>query len=159
MSNRKLTDKTLVEVYSNSTARVGYYSEMNRVKRLWEKIGSIKKITLEELKELADTTGGFRLLDRSTLLIKDNLVREELGLNMLPEYIMGEQEISLLLTKTANEIKKVLEIAPSAIIERIAMKAIEDQITDIAKMEVIKQFSGIDVLKNIQENIELKNKK
>jgi len=75
----ELKDNLMVDVKNNSTGSVSYYSEFSRMQRKWDKPDSTKKVSLEELRELVSSSGGYELIE-NFLLIKDIDVREELGL-------------------------------------------------------------------------------
>ncbi|WP_372011322.1 hypothetical protein NBRC13296_12160 [Paenibacillus chitinolyticus] len=153
MANRKLTDKTMVSVFNNNGGVVFYYSELNRVKRRWDKPNVDKKISLEELKELVNTAGGYELL-RDDLLITDIDVREELGLPVEKEYMLDDQGIKELLGRSQEDLEEVLSNASDAIKEKIAHVAILIQLADLNKIEVIKANTGIDILSAIQQGKE-----
>lgn len=145
-----IKDKALIEVYNNSTGSVSFYSNIARIKRSWDKPDIVKKIAFEELRELVGEAGGYDLLVE-VLLIKDNSARLELGLPMNPEYLMGDKEVAEALDKPLNEFKNIVEIAPKPVVEKMAMKAIETELSDINKMDAIKEKTGIDVLSAIRE--------
>lgn len=150
MANKKLTDKTMVAVYSNTNGTVFYHTELNRTKRVWNKIGSSKNISLEELRELVGSAGGYELLI-GDLLIKDNDVREELGLPVEKSYVLDEAGIRSLLAGSLDELQSVLNDTTDTIKENIARIAITDKLADLNKLEAIKDASGVDVLLAIQE--------
>lgn len=150
MSNKKLTDKTMVKVFSNSNGAVFYFSELSRTKRRWDKLGSFKNISLEELRELVGSAGGLELL-RDDLLIKDIDVREELGLPVEKSYVLDEEGIKSLLSGSLEELKTTLDNTTETIKENIAQIAVAQKLSDLDKLEVIKDASGVDVLAAIQE--------
>jgi hypothetical protein len=149
----ELKDNMMVEVINNSTGSVSYYSELSRMQRKWDKPDSKKKISLEELRELVSASGGYELLE-NFLLIKDMDVREELGLPVNKEYMLDEKEIKALLKKSVDVLETTLENTSEAIREKIAQAAIDTKLSDLDKLEVIKEHSGVDVLFAIQEKKE-----
>jgi hypothetical protein len=157
---KKATEKDImVEVFNNDTGSVSYYSEYNRIKRLWDKPDSVKKIELEEIKDQMNTRGGAVLFQESILLIKDNAIREELGLSNLPEFLIDNVGVGELLKKEVEEIKSTLENAPDTIKEKVASIAIEQEIKDMDKIEVVKDITGVDVYSAIKEKKEEKQSK
>jgi hypothetical protein len=149
----ELKDNMMVEVTNNSTGSVSYYSEFARMHRKWDKPSTKKKIALEELRELVSSSGGYELLE-NYLLIKDMDVREELGLPVNKEYLLDEKEIKALLKKSVDALETTLENTSEAIKEKIAQAAIDTKLSDLDKLEVIKEHSGVDVLFAIQEKKE-----
>lgn len=146
----QLNDNTMVEVINNSTGSVSFYSEYSRMSRKWDKPGSKKKVPLEELRELVSNSGGYELLE-NFLLIKDMDVREELGLPVNKEYMLDEKEIKALLKKSVDVLTETLENTSDSIKEKIAQTAIDTKLSDLDKLEVIQEHSGIDVLSAIKE--------
>lgn len=149
----ELKDNLMVEVTNNSTGSVSYYSEFSRTLRKWDKPSTIKKISLEELRELVGSSGGYELLE-NFLLIKNMDVREELGLPVNKEYMLDEKEIKALLKKSVDVLTSTLENTSDSIKEKIAQSAIDTKLSDLDKLEVIKEYSGVDVLFAIQEKKE-----
>lgn len=146
----QLQDNTMVEVINNSTGSVSFYSEYSRMSRKWDKPGSKKKVSLEELRELVSNSGGYELLE-NFLLIKDMDVREELGLPVNKEYMLDEKEIKALLKKSVDVLTETLENTSDSIKEKIAQTAIDTKLSDLDKLEVIQEHSGIDALSAIKE--------
>lgn len=149
----ELKDNLMVEVTNNSTGSVSYYSEFSRTVRKWDKPSTTKKISLEELRELVGSSGGYELLE-NFLLIKNMEVREELGLPVNKEYMLDEKEIKALLKKSVDVLENTLENTSESIKEKIAQSAIDTKLSDLDKLEVIKEYSGVDVLFAIQEKKE-----
>lgn len=149
----ELKDDLMVEVTNNSTGSVSYYVESLRMNRKWDKPDTKKKISLEELREVVGSSGGYELLE-NFLLIKDIDVREELGLPVNKEYLLDDKEIKALLKKSVDVIATTLENTSDSIKEKIAQAAIDSKLSDLDKLEVIKELSGVDVLFAIQEKKE-----
>lgn len=150
---KQLNDKAVIEVFNNSGGVVAYYSELNRINRRWDKPETVRKISLEELKELVNSSGGYELLCED-LLIKEIDVRLELGLPVDPEYLMGEKEIKELLSQSIHELKSSLSASTKAFKERVAAVAVDVKITDTDKMELIQRHTGVDVYALIKERKE-----
>jgi hypothetical protein len=148
-----LKDNLMVEVTNNSTGSVSYYSEFSRTLRKWDKPSTTKKISLEELRELVGSSGGYELLE-NFLLIKNMEVREELGLSVNKEYMLDEKEIKVLLKKSVEVLENTLENTSDAIKDKIAQSAIDTKLSDLNKLELIKEHTGVDVLFAIQEKKE-----
>jgi hypothetical protein len=149
----EINDKTVVEVFNNSTGSVSYYSELARTTRKWDKPDTKKKIALEELRELVSTSGGYELLE-NFLLIKDMDVREDLGLPIEKEFMLDDKDIKALLKKPLTAIEDTLENTSDSIKDKIAQIAIETKLNDLEKLDVIKEYTGVNVLSAIQEKRE-----
>jgi hypothetical protein len=149
----ELKDTTMVEVTNNSTGSVSYYSEFSRTLRKWDKPNTTKKISLEELRELVGSSGGYELLE-NFLLIKNMDVREDLGLPVNKEYLLDEKEIKALLKKSVDVLESTLENTSDSIKEKIAQSSIDTKLSDLDKLEIIKDHTGVDVLTAIQEKKE-----
>lgn len=149
---RKLTDSTIVEVYNNTTGIVSFMAGNKNYK--WDRADVPRKVPLGDIRELMYSAGGEKLL-RECLLIKDIDVREELGLPIEKEQILDKNDISQLLSNgTTNELESVISITNDGIKDKIVSTAINEQITDTSKMEVIQKHTGIDVYAAIKEKKE-----
>jgi len=149
----ELQNNQLVNVINNTNGVVGYYSEYNRIQRRWDKPNSVKKIALEELRELVNSAGGIELLENH-LLIKDPQVREELGLPLEKSFMLEEKDIKDLLKKSVSALKDTLLNTSESIKEKIAHIAVEMKLSDLEKLELIKEHTGIDALTLIQDKKE-----
>jgi hypothetical protein len=149
----ELKDNLMVEVTNNSTGSVSYYSELTRMARKWDKPNTTKKVSLEELRELVSSSGGYELLE-NFLLIKDMDVREELGLPVNKEYMLDEKEIKAVLKKSVEVLENTLENTSESIKDKIAQTAIDTKLSDLDKLEVIQEHTGVDVLFAIKEKKE-----
>lgn len=149
----ELNDKTIVEVFNNGTGSVSYYSELARTTRKWDKPDTKKKISLDELRELVSSSGGYELLE-NFLLIKDMDVREDLGLPVEKSFMLDEKEIKSVLKKSVDVLEETLENTSSSIKDKIAQVAIDTKLSDLDKLEVIQEHTGVDVLSAIKEKKE-----
>jgi hypothetical protein len=153
-----LDGKQLVEVINNSTGSVSFNPGYGRADHRWDKADSKKKIPLDDLRELVNQLGGIELLE-GYLLIKDMEVREDLGLSVDKSLILEDKDIKALLKKPIDKLTDVLENTSESIREKIAHVAIDTKLSDLDKIEVIKEYSGLDVLTVIQENKEVEKEK
>jgi hypothetical protein len=81
-------------------------------------------------------------------------VREDLGLPINKEYMLDEKEIKAVLKKSVDVLENTLENTSGSIKDKIAQSAIDTKLSDLDKLEVIKEYSGVDVLAAIQEKKE-----
>lgn len=150
-TNQKITDKTLVEVINTSTGGVSYTPEMSTVSRKWERQNSIKKIELGELKNLVATVGGYTLLQEDILLIKDNSIREILGLEELSTYVKTAQELKeLLQVGTKADLVEFVENCTQDMLDAVVDTAINIGLADLNKLQVIESYSGVKVVEHIK---------
>lgn len=152
MATTKLTNETMVEVINTSSGSAGYIPEMSTVSKKWERQGAIKKVKLGELRDVIGTTGGYVLFSENILLIKDEAIREELGLPELDEYVLTDKEIKdLLNTKSADDLEDVVQNCSEDMLDTITMTAIKEEVSDLNKIKVIEDYTGVDVVDAIKE--------
>ncbi len=146
-----LDDNTKVEVESIGRGAVGYQPISNpSIKRIWHKPGVKKRISLEELREVVTAPGGYALFTKH-LLIKDPEVCEELDLPFEDNLSLSETEIEELLKGNPAKLKSTMPNLHRETQERIAEKAAEMKIDNMSKLQIIKEHSGIDVYKTMQD--------
>lgn len=155
---RTINNNTIVRVYNNDSGRVGYFSETSRIRRNWEKPDTPKDIPFEELRDQMNTTGGYKLFIDDILLIKDIDIRKELGLKPLHKFLESDIGIKELLTGDTDKLEDALIEMSQNIREKVAHKCIELKIKNIDVLDLIKKYSGLDVLAFIQESKEDKLK-
>ena len=144
-----------IEVESIGVGSVGYQPDHNPlIRRRWDKPGVKKMVPFEEIQEVMSSTGGYNLF-RYHLLIKDPEVRKELDLPIDDKFEMyAEKDIEALLKGTSVKIKETLPDLPRSIQERVAQKAMEMDIDSVPKLKAIKEITGIDVYKMIEDKEE-----
>lgn len=130
-----------------------------RFVRLWQP-GASYPIPMEILYEAIYDSGTKFYIDRGALLIEDRDARIELG---LPVDIEGKvlteaQMLKLLKVDTAIVFEKALQELNTMQAQNMADYAIIHQIVDVQKCNLIKKYTGIDVMKAItlkQQNEEV----
>jgi len=154
-----LEPNTKVEVESIGRGSVGYQPMTNpMIKRKWSKPGVKKMIPLEEIKEVMSTSGG-EVLFKNHLLIKDIEVRRELDLPIEEARMMGEKELEDLLKGNPAKMKSVLPDLSKESQKRLAQKAAEMKVDNMNKLQMIKEYSGIDVYKLMEAAAEKEKEK
>lgn len=139
------TQKVVVE--SIARGGVGYQPESNRgIKRIWSKPGVKKQIPIEEIREVLGMPGGHALFTRY-LLIHDQEVAKELELINEDHKAISEAELADLLKGNPAKLKEALPKLYQEQKERLAEKAVEMKIDNMAKLSMLKKASGIDVFK------------
>lgn len=145
-----------IEVISTVNGQVILNVPEMRLHRVWARKGAKQKIKLEELEEAIYYPGVERLFKKGILYIEDMEAKKVLGLEdedaTKPTNIIvltEAQQKRFLTVAPIFELKEILEQISSAQARELANYAIELQITDLAKTDLLKEYSGIDVIKNI----------
>ena len=147
-----LDKTTLIKVVNRDNGTVGYtIPDLGNLHRNFQPKEE-KEVTMEELRKLSYLPGGVTLL-RDCLVIKNaDAIAELLG-EVEPEYHYTEEEIKkLLLYGTMDQFMDCLDFAPQGVIDLLRSLAVELQVSDINKREVIKTKTGFDVTKAIEIN-------
>lgn len=145
----QVTDETLVEVSNDYNSSVGY--NVGRNTRTWDK-GTSKKIKMGELYEVVNTKGGRFILEEGMLLVKDSLVRENLGLQPLDKYSPDLSALEeILLVAPDAELEDLLQYCSDTTIEKIVDKSLELPIQSMSKAKLIYVYSGSDIISMLKE--------
>lgn len=154
-------NNTRVEVISTVNAQVILNVPELRLMRTWDRKGAKHKIKFEDLEEAIYKPGVEALFAEGILYIEDMPVKIALGLEPegaeKPENIIiltEAQKKRYLTVAPVFELKETLSKLSTAQAKELAEYAIELKITDMAKTDLLKQFSGLDVLQNIMLNRE-----
>ena len=155
MAVKKFTNDMMIEVINTSSGSVGYTPEMSTVSKKWERQGTVKKVKLGELRDVIGTVGGYVLFSENLLLIKDADVREELGLPELDEYTLTDREIKdLLNNKSVDDLEEVVQNCTDDMLDTITNTAINEEVSDLNKLQLIEDYTGINVVEAIKEHQE-----
>jgi hypothetical protein len=151
--------ETKVKVENLISSRVNIVIPELNLRRVWEKKGAVKTIPLEQLEEAMYNPGVEALFRDGTLGIEDMEVKKYLGLE--PEdaeepvniIILNDQQRKRYLTvmPTAEFKEKVREL-PIEQVRELAQYAIQNEIANFDKAEIIKQMIGTDIIGTIQLN-------
>ena len=116
--------------------------------------GETKKIPYVELEKLSYQGGG-RALMANFLQIQSEEAIESLSIPTEPEYNMSEQQIvDLLKTGSMDAFLDCLDFAPIGVIDLIKQFAVALPLTDSNKREALKNKTGFDVTKAIENSRE-----
>ena len=151
--------ETKVKVENLISSRVNIVIPELSLRRVWEKKGAVKTIPLEQLEEAMYNPGVEALFRDGTLGIEDMEVKKYLGLE--PEdaeepvniIILNDQQRKRYLTvmPTAEFKEKVREL-PIEQVRELAQYAIQNEIANFDKAEIIKKMVGTDIIATIQLN-------
>lgn len=146
-----LNDKDLINVTNRSDFLVVYKLEDLNIKRRFRP-NETKKITVEEIKKLSYTRGGFNII-KKYLLIDSKELLVEIGVITEPEYFYSEKDIEeLLLRGDMDKFLDCLDFAPSGVIDLIKTKAVELKLNDYSKREAIKNKTGCNITLMIENS-------
>ena len=141
-----LEDNAKIQVESIGRGSVSYPIEGTNIERIWAGPGIVKKINFGELRDAFYASGGY-LLFTNHLLIRNEQARQELELPPIEESILTEKEIEALLKGNPTKLKETMPKLAPEIAQRVAEKAIEMKIDNTGKMEVIQQYTNVDIYK------------
>lgn len=148
--DRKIDDNTLVEVWNNHRSSIGYTTDKGST--VWHTPGLMKKIRMDELYDAFNVMGGRKLFAQGALLIKDNDIREKLGLAELDKYILDKEGMEELLNNgNLEEIEEFLQYCSDMLLETFTQAAINLPIKDMNVARLITKYSATDVLSVIDE--------
>ena len=148
-----------VKVENLISSRVNIVIPELTLRRVWEKKGAVKTIPLEQLEEAMYNPGVEALFRDGTLGIEDMEVKRYLGLE--PEdaeepvniIILNDQQRKRYLTvMPVAEFKEKIRELPIEQVRELAQYAIQNEIANFDKAEIIKKMVGTDIIATIQLN-------
>lgn len=108
----------------------------------------MKKIRAEELRQLAYSKGGLRLL-RHFLSVKNQELAREFNISddsFEHEYQWKAEDIdNVLLNGSLDALKDALDFAPDGVVQTIVDRAVKLKISDVTKRKVIQEKTGRDI--------------
>ena len=131
-----------------------------RFRREWSKKGQVNTIPLEILQDMIYEDGTLSLFKDGMLEIPDQETRIELGLEergVEPEkHSLTNNQMLGALYGTPADIAKAINTLPNAQIDDFVSLAVEKEVTDMAKVDIIKKMTGKDVLALVKFNRQIK---
>lgn len=148
-----------VKVVNLISSRVNINVPELSLRRIWEKKGAVKTIPLEQLEEAMYNPGVEALFTEGILGIEDMEVKRYLGLE--PED--AEEPVNIITLDDAqrkryltvlplHEFKEKIKELPMEQIRELAQYAIDNEVANFDKAEVIKKVIGTDIIASIQLN-------
>ena len=153
MENNKVT------VISTVNAQVGLHLPEFKINRVWPKKGAKVLIDKDALSEAMYEPGVASMFRKGILYIEDMDTKKELGLE--PD---GATEPENIIVLTDAQMTRYLKVAPAKELDEIMQKlsgqqrknvadfAVQCQIADMDKADIIKKYTGIDVINFIRMN-------
>lgn len=157
MANQKVLVKNL------TNGRVGIDIPTLNFRRIWEKKGAVKPVDFDVLQEIIYDPGVEYMFKEGILYIDDMATKIKLGLE--PEDTTEPVNI-IVLTDTQKkryltvapifELKELLTKMSYEQIQDLAQFAIENELIDIDRCDLIKEAIQVDIIKAVQFNRENK---
>lgn len=143
---------SIVDVTNRDSGVVGYLIPDTGVNRTFAQ-GETKKIPVEELKQLLYTPGGEYILKELLIVHDKNVLNEILNIETEPEYFYTEAEVrKLLQSGSYDQLADALDFAPDGVIELIKKIAVEEEVPDTRKRDLITEKTGFNINSAIQVN-------
>ena len=148
-----------VKVVNLISSRVNINIPDVRLNRIWEKKGAVKVVPFEQLQEAIYNPGVEALFTEGILGIEDLETKKKLGLE--PEDT--EEPVNIIVLNDAQrkryltvmplaEFKTEIKKLPLKQVRELAQYAIENEIANFDKAEIIKKMIGTDIISSIQLN-------
>lgn len=112
----------------------------------------VKKIPHSELEALSYQPGGMALIQNYFQITEEDGVKSFNG-NPEPEYYLNTDGVKKLILKAdIDEFLDCLDFAPEGVIDMVKTYAVSLPMTDTRKAEALKEKTGFDVIKAIENN-------
>ena len=145
-----MAEEKMVTVRNRNVGTTGYDLE-NGFHRKFE-VDEVKKIPLSELRQLSYSYGGEYIL-KNCLVIEDKNALDYLNLQVEPEYFYSEDEVKeILLNGTLDQLEDTLNFAPAGVVEIVKKMAVELEIPDVRKRDMISEKTGFNINSAININ-------
>lgn len=145
-----IKDTDLISVRNRNNGTTGYTLDGNFHRDFSPK--ETKKVPFSELKQLSYAPGGQYILD-NYLVIEDKNVLDLLNMKVEPEYFYDEAKVkSLLLTGSIDEFADFLDFAPEGAIDIAKKIAVDEEIPDIRKRDMLSKKTGLNINNAIMVN-------
>lgn len=134
----------IYNVKNRSASMVIYRIPEDNIRREFAP-GEVKRISQDELTKLSYQSGGQTLM-ANFLQWNEEELAQELNIPTEPEYYMSEDQIKELLKNGTQEaFLDCLDFAPMGVLDLIKKFAIELPLSDLRKIEALKEKTGFDV--------------
>lgn len=146
-----MAEKRLIKLTNRSDSYAGY--NVPDAPAGYEKDfapGETKEVEYEEIQKLYWTPGGRKLLE-NYFVITDEEVLGELGIVPEPEYFYDKNDIKeLLLNGSYEQLEDALEFGPGGVLDLIKDMAVDLEIPDVNKRELITKKTGLNITQAIK---------
>lgn len=148
-----------VKITNLISSRVNISIPESNVRLIWERKGAVRIIPFEKLEEIIYNPGVESLFSQGVLGIEDMSVKKKLGLE--PEdaeepvniiTLDDTQRKRYLTVMPLHEFKENVKKLPIDQVRELAHYAIDNEIMNFDKAEIIKKMVGTDIITTIQLN-------
>lgn len=145
-----MKDTELVQVRNRNNGTTGYTLDNNFHRDFSPK--EIKKVPFSELKQLSYAPGGQYILD-NYLVIENQEALNLLNMKVEPEYFYTEEKVKeILFSDNLDAFADFLDFAPKGAIEIAKNIAINEQIPDVRKRDMLSKKTGLNINNAIMVN-------
>jgi hypothetical protein len=140
----------LVTVRNRNNGATGYALDNNFYRNF--NPGETLKIPFEELERLQYAPGGQYILD-NYLVVEDKVALDDLNMTVEPEYFYDENSVrDLLFAGSIDAFADFLDFAPNGAIELAKKIAVEEEIPDVRKRDMLSKKTGLNINNAIMVN-------
>ena len=145
-----IKDDDLIVVRNRNRGATGYTLDNNFHRDF--NVGESKKVPFSELKQLQYAPGGSRILNEY-LVVENQEALDLLNMKVEPEYFYDDNTIKELLFKgSIDEFADFLDFAPDGAIEIAKNIAVQEEIPDVRKRDMLSQKTGLNINNAIMVN-------
>lgn len=143
-------EEKMVKVTNRNTGSTGYVLD-GGIHRTFNP-GETKVVPLSELQALQFDKGGDKIL-RDYLIIEDKSALEALSIETEPEYFYNEDDVKdILLNGSMDQLEDTLNFAPKGVIDILKKVAVDIEVPDIRKRDMISEKTGLNISNAIMIN-------
>lgn len=139
-----------MKVYNRSDSNITYSLPELSIRRVFS-LGEGKELDEKEMNALYQLDGGKTLIEEYLLVDDEAWVKAHFSEEPALEYYWKPEDIKKCLLNDSLELfQETLEYAPLGVIDLIKMYAWQMPISDLNKIEAIRQATGFDVLAAVE---------
>ena len=140
-----------IKVTNRSDSQVGYFKPDTNNSYSEDFLpGQTKELDYEEIKKLYWTVGGRRLIEEYFVITDEDFLND-VNIVPEPEYFYTEEDIkTLLLDGSYEQLEDTLEFGPKGVLDLVKDMAVDLEIPDVNKRNLISKKTGLDISKAIE---------
>lgn len=139
-----------MKVYNRSDSNITYSLPELNTRRVFA-LGESKELESKELTALYQMDGGKTLIEQYLMVDDEEWVKTHFSEEPPLEYFWKPDDVKKCLLEDSLELfQETLEYAPTGVLDLIKMYAWQLPISDLNKIEAIKQATGFDVLAAVE---------
>lgn len=152
MGNSKIEPNTLCKVICIKPGFIGLTAPSFKYQIVFKEPGQQIQIKFELLQDAMHADNGYIL--NNSLRVMDQEVRLELGLNDEVEYRLSLKQVkNIIINGKLSELRDLLTYGPEGYARFAADLAVKEKIDSTTKLDLIQEFSGINVTFQILHEI------